>query len=478
MSLRVLLAAPECFPYVKVGGLGDVLGALPQALRGLGVDARVLLPGLDAVLNGLGPGTCLRTWPDLLGGGEARLLRAQDGAGLTFYLLDQPAFFRGLTGPYEDGPDLPRRFAALAWAAAAVAREGDGGGWHPDALHAHDWTVGLAPAYLAFAPGPRVPSLMTIHNLAFQGRFDPALRAELWLPPEAYALEGAEFHGTLSFLKAGLHYATRLSTVSPTYAREIQAPGGGFGLEGLLAWRGHDLTGILNGVDRALWNPATDPHLATRYEASSLPSRATNKTALQAELGLAPEPGATLLGVVSRLDPHKGLDLLLACLDGWVASGGQLALLGSGDSGLEAGFRDAAARHPGRVGMGQGYNEGLAHRIFAGADLVAVPSRMEPCGLTQLYALRYGAVPVVRRTGGLADTVVDATPEALDAGTATGFGFDAPEPWALEQALCRAQALFADVESWAALQRTGMAQDFGWEASAKQYAALYRKLIS
>lgn len=477
MSLKVLSVAAECFPFVKAGGLADVLGALPSALRRLGVDARVLLPGFEGVLKGLKSWECLREWPDLMGGGKGRLLRASGPEGAPIYALEIPGFFEGLPHPYEPRPDLARRFGALSWVGAEIAKEGDGAGWKPDILHAHDWPAALAPAYLAFAPGPRVPSLMTIHNLAYQGFFSPSVVPEVWLPAEAYGMEGAELNGRLSFLKAGLHFATKLSTVSPTYAQEIQTPAGGCGLEGLLSWRSRDLVGILNGVDQEHWDPARSPHLRVPYDLDHLNRRCANKAALQEELGLEQDPGRPILGVVSRMEELKGLDLLLSDLDSWLDSGGQLAVLGSGNPGMEEAFHFAILANPGRVAGKIGYDESLAHRIFAGVDLFAVPSRLEPCGLTQLYALRYGAPPLVRRTGGLADTVVDATPANLAAGTATGFVFDAPEAPALGEALRRGRELFRDKQAWERLQRRGMALDFGWEASARRYLELFESML-
>jgi starch synthase len=470
-ALRVLAVAAECFPLVKVGGLADVVGALPRALGALGVEVRVLLPGLEGVLRGGQGWEALRTWPNFMGGGEARLLRGAGPGGLCLYALETP-YFTGLAHPYADRPTLAHGFAALSRVAALVAREGDGAGWRPNLLHLHDWPAGLAPAYLTHTPGLPVPSVMTLHNLAYRGDFPPELLRELELPSEAYALDGVEFHGRLSFLKAGLFYATRLTTVSPTYAREIQQPGGGGGLEGLLAWRGAHLQGILNGVDTEVWDPARDPHLTAPFSDATLPRRSANTVALRAELGLDAESGAPLLGVVSRLDGLKGLDLLLDALNGWLGQGGQLALLGSGEPALESAFGAAAAAHPGRVAVRLGFNEGLAHRFFAGADLLAIPSRAEPCGLTQMYAQRYGALPVARRTGGLADTVVD-----LEAGaSATGFLFEEPTAAALGAALGRARALFDDREGWQRLQRQALAQDFGWAASARSYRDLFQSL--
>lgn len=476
--MDILFVASELFPYVKVGGLGDVMAALPRALRAQGADVRLLLPAYPALRAApevkLPPGPEVARFPDLMGGGPARLLRAE-APGLPLYLLDQPAFFDREGDPYGHPADLPHRFAALAWAAAHLGRNGDPEGWRPRVLHGHDWPAGLMPAYVAYGPGPRPGTVMTIHNIAFQGRFAASLPAALRLPPEAFSPEGVEFHGDLGFLKAGLRLADRLTTVSPTYAREIQQAGS-HGLEGLLAHRSGDLRGILNGVDRAVWNPATDPHLVSHYDLRHPGRRPPNRVAFQKELGLQEDGTAALFVAVSRLDPLKGLDLVLENVDHLVTRGAQLAVLGTGDPSAEAAFRQAAARHPGRVAAFIGYDEALAHRAFAAADGVLVPSRREPCGLTQLYAQAYGALPLVRRTGGLADTVVGVSPATLAAGTATGFVFDEATGWALGEAINAALDLFADAAAWRTVQRQAMAAPFGWEGPARAHLELYQSL--
>ncbi|MFN7958067.1 MAG: glycogen synthase GlgA [Holophagaceae bacterium] len=469
--MRVLFVASELFPYVKTGGLGDVMAALPRAMRALGAEVRLLLPAYPAVLDGVELQGEVTALPDLMGGGPARLLRAE-APGLPLYLLDQPAFFERPGGPYGQPGDLAQRFAALAWAAAHLGRSGDIAGWRPEVVHGHDWHTGLMPAYVAFGGGPRPATVMTIHNIAFQGRFSASLLQDLWLPRHAFTPEGVEFHGDIGFLKAGLRLADRISTVSPTYAREIQVAGG-HGLEGLLSHRNGDLRGILNGVDREVWNPARDPHILSRYDLRHPGRRAPNRPDFQRRMGLQEDPEAPLFAAISRLDPLKGLDLVLDNVDHLVHSGAQLAVLGTGDPHAEGAFRQAAQRHPGRVAVFIGYDEVLAHRAFAAADVVLVPSRQEPCGLTQLYAQVYGALPLVRRTGGLADTVVGATSESLADGTATGFQFDAATGWALGEAINQALALFRDPVAWRQMQRRGMAAEFGWEAPARAYLDLY-----
>ena len=478
MTLNVLSVASEAVPWVKTGGLADVAGALPAALAPHGVAMTTLIPGYRDVLARLGkrPRTAHR-WADLFGG-PARLL-AKDG----MLVLDAPHLFDRPGRPYgddagHDWPDNWRRFAAFGRAAADVAG-GAAKGLRFDLLHAHDWQAGLAPAYLRFAPvrpdAPPVPAVMTIHNMAFQGYFPAEVFPRIGLPAEAWAMDGVEYHGGVGLLKAGLESAVAITTVSPTYAREIRLPEFGMGLDGLIRARGSVVHGIVNGIDTGEWDPASDPALAARYTAETLPSRAENRAALEAEFGLEPGAGPLFI-VISRLTWQKGMDVLLEALDHLVWLGGRLALLGTGDAALEAGFHAAAARHPGRIGVRIGYDEALSHRMQAGGDAILVPSRFEPCGLTQLYGLRYGCVPVVARTGGLADTVIDANVAALAIGAATGVQFDGVTPASLKDALDRTLGLWRAPETWQAVQRAGMAQDFSWARSGAAYAALYRQL--
>src|SRR3954453_15136138 len=481
-ALRVLHVAAELFPWVKTGGLGDVTAALPPALAAIGVDARLVLPGFGALLDGfrLEEVARLRT-PFAVE--RVRIARGQlPDSPVSVYLVDHPAFYDRPGTPYQapDGGewgDNYRRFALLGWAGAALAQGADPD-WRTQILHGHDWHAGLGPAYLRAAGGP-VPSVFTVHNLAYQGFFGADIFGELALPPEFFNIYGVECYGGVAFLKAGLFYADRLTTVSPTYAREIQTPHFGMNLDGLLRDRGNALTGILNGVDPAIWSPETDTALPRRYGLDSAGSgKAAAKAALQRRFGLDEDPNALLYGAVTRLTWQKGLDLLLGALPGMLGLGAQLALLGSGEHDLEAGFAAATAAHRGRVGVVFGYDEELSHLIMAGGDSVVVPSRFEPCGLTQLYALRYGALPLIRRTGGLADTVVDANAVTLAEGSATGFVFDAESPTALLEAARRALALYADKASWRRVMRQAMAQDFSWDAAARQYKALYAGLRS
>jgi starch synthase len=480
--LRVLHVAAELFPWVRTGGLGDVIAALPPALIDIGIDARVVLPGFAGFVDAFDMGQSIRLrTPFALE--RVRVARALvPGSGVEAYIVDDPALYDRPGTPYtapdgRDWSDNHRRFALLGWVAAALAQGADPT-WRPDILHCHDWHAGLAPAYLR-AAGAAVPSVFTVHNLAYQGFFSAELFPDLALPAGFFAIDGVEFYGGLSFLKAGLFYADRLTTVSPTYAREIQTPAFGWGLDGLLRARADVLTGILNGVDPKIWSPDNDPLLPLRYDVDDAAAgKAAAKAALERRFGLAEPAGAPLFGAVTRLTPQKGFDLLLAALPGFVALGGRLVLLGDGDADLESGFAAAAATYPGRIGVAFGYDEALSHLILAGSDTIVMPSRFEPCGLTQLYALRYGALPVVRRTGGLADTVVDANAATLAAGSATGFAFEGETPEALLAALQRAVALHRDRASWQRMMHQAMTRDFSWEAAAREYVALYQLALS
>lgn len=477
--LRVLQVASEAFPLVKTGGLADVVGALPSALAREGIEIRTLLPLYPAVAARLERATPVLELGELMGG-PARLLEGE-AAGLALFLLDAPHLFDRPGGPYQavdghDWPDNAQRFAALAWAARELGL-GAIPGWRPAIVHAHDWQAALAPAYLALAVGPRPATVTTVHNLAFQGQFPASLLAELRLPESAFTIDGVEYYGAIGFLKAGLVYADRLTTVSPTYAREITTPAFGMGLDGVLRLRADRLVGIVNGIDETVWDPAHDPALPAPFDADRLEAREASRRALCARLGLEEGEGP-LFATVTRLSWQKGLDLLLEALPRLLALGGRLALLGAGEPALEGAFREAARGHPGRIACRIGYDEELAHLIQAGADAILVPSRFEPCGLTQLYALRYGAVPIVARVGGLADTIVDANDAALADGVATGIQFAPVTVEALIDALERAVVLWRDRPRWRALQRRGMTRRVGWSARSAAYARLYRELAA
>lgn len=469
--MRVLSVASEAYPLVKTGGLADVVGALPAALAPHGVETTTLLPGYPSVLKHLGKAKPAHRWDSLLGT-PARLLPGTiDGQPLL--VLDAPDLFARDGGPYTDATgrdwaDNWRRFAALGRAAADIAPRFD-------LLHAHDWQGAMAPAYLRY-DAAAIPSVLTIHNIAFQGRYDAAIFPELGLPDTAFALDGIEYYGGIGLLKAGLASADAITTVSPSYAEEIRRSEFGMGLEGLIEARRDRVSGIVNGIDPAIWSPESDSALPARYAARTLPRRRANKRAIEAAFDLDAGDGPIFI-VVSRLTWQKGMDVLADSLDALVAMGGRLALLGSGDAALEGAFMTARSRHAGRIGVRIGYDEALSHLLQGGGDAILIPSRFEPCGLTQLYGLAYGCVPVVARTGGLADTVIDANEAAVAAGVATGIQFSAVTPNGLHHALRRTMALYARPELWNVMQKQGMRADFSWKRSGARYADLYRSLM-
>lgn len=474
MTLSVLSVASEAYPLVKTGGLADVVGALPAALAPHGVEVATMLPGYPALVEAVAGGKVVCRWPDLLGV-EARLVAGRLGEH-KLLVLDAPALFARAGGLYDHADDW-RRFAALGRAAADLA-SGAVPKLRFDLLHAHDWQAAMAVAYLRLAPEPgrAAKSVVTIHNIAFQGRFDAEIFPELGLPPGAFALDGVEYYGGVGFLKAGLQAADAITTVSPTYAAEIREPGFGMGLEGLIEARRDRVFGIINGIDHDHWNPDADLALPARYNAKHLSRRLKNKRAVERMFALEPGDGP-LFTVVSRLTWQKGMDVLAECLDELVAGGGRLALLGSGEPHLEAAFQQAAVRHPGRIGVTIGYDEPLSHLLQGGADAILIPSRFEPCGLTQLYGLAYGCVPIVARTGGLADTVIDANLAAMEAEVGTGFLVNDVAQPALGAAIARALRTFAEPERWETIQRNGMRADFSWKQSGRLYAELYASLM-
>ena len=478
--LRVLAVASEIYPIIKTGGLADVVGALPTALRADGIEARTLVPGYPDVIRALPVVEELFHVPVFFGG-PARLLGSMHG-NLDLFVLDAPHLFARPGNPYvtpdgKDWPDNGVRFAALSRMAADIGL-GAVPSFVPDVVHAHDWQAGLAPAYLHHARRPRPATVMTVHNLAYQGKFPHHMLDAFGLPPESFSIHGVEYYGMISFLKAGLQYSDRITTVSPTYAREIQTDEEGMGLGGLLRERSQVLSGILNGIDLSVWNPETDPDIAARFSVTALESRAANKLALQRRLGLDPSPNAPLLGVVSRLSWQKGLDILLENLPTILGQGMQLTLLGSGDADLQQHYQAAAKANPGQIAVVIGYDEALAHLIQAGADALVVPSRFEPCGLTQLCALRYGAIPIVSQVGGLADTVIDVGDVDAAGGAATGFTFGPVTADALAGTLHRANMLWHDQQAWRSLQHNGMSTDVSWRDRASRYAALYRDVVA
>ena len=480
--LRLLYATSECAPWIKTGGLGDVAAGLPPALVRERCDVRVLMPGYPRALEHAAGAAVVARWPASAHFPAIELLDAVLPTGVPILLIRCPSLYDRPGGPYQDEqgrdwPDNARRFACLAHVAARLAVPASPLTWQPDILHCNDWQTALAPAYL-HASTERAATLVTIHNLAFQGVFDGNRVADLGLPGSLFSVDGLEFYGNTSFLKGGIVFADAVSTVSPTYAREIQQAPLGFGLEGLLAWRRSVLSGILNGIETDVWSPSSDAFLAARYDAASLDDKVANKSALQQRLGLAQLADVPLLGVVSRLTHQKGSDLIADVAPRMASFGAQLAVLGAGDGGYERALVDAARSHAGTVATVIGFDEQLAHMIEAGADAFLMPSRFEPCGLNQMYSQRYGTPPIAHATGGLVDSIVDATAENLASGTATGFLFNDATGEALAGSIEKALAIYRSPPQWRALQRAGMARDFGWSARARDYLQLYLDLAS
>jgi len=477
-GIKVLAVASEIYPLVKTGGLADVVGALPLALRRHGVETTTLVPGYPAVTGVIRSADTLLTIDDLFGGG-ARVLRSAV-AGLDLLVLDAPHLFDRPGNPYtapngDDWPDNAFRFGALAWIAAQIGR-GEAAGYAPDVIHAHDWHAGLAFAYLAYQDRRRPATVLTVHNLAYQGQFPAELLQQLRLPAHALTIDGVESYGNIGFLKAGLQFADRITTVSPTYAREIQTTENGCGLDGLLRARSSVLTGIRNGIDVDVWNPETDTRIASRFGPATLLARRPNKAALQHRFGLQQDADRLLCAVISRMAWQKGLDLLADAAPALLGRGAQLAMLGTGDPALEQRFTALAHGNPGALGCILGYDEDLAHLMQAGADALLVPSRFEPCGLTQLCAMRYGAIPLVAKVGGLADTVVDLA--QTPAAGATGIQFYPVTREELDAALNRTAELWSDSAAWRALQSNGMQSDVSWAGPANEFFRLYTGLLA
>jgi starch synthase len=478
--MNVLFATPECAPYVKTGGLGDVSGALPAALAALGHDVRVLLPAyrgmkVSGELGDIVDIPAQGPWP------AAQLVPVRLPTKVTMLLLACPQLYQRAGGPYVDASgrdydDNVLRFGLLSRVAAEIGTHRTPlGDWQADVVHGNDWPCGLVPLMLQQArerdAGRAVAaSVVTIHNMAYQGVVPMHHADMLGIPWHWRGMEGVEFYGQLSMLKAGLQFADAITTVSPTYAREIQTPEFGYGLDGVLRARTERLTGILNGIDTGVWNPATDKLIPHPYTGTEPAGKAKNKAALQAQCGLDAKPKAMLFGIVSRLTPQKGIDLVLQSLDTLLAGGAQLAVLGSGDTDLQGALLAAAARAPRSVHVTLGFNEQLAHRIEAGADCFLMPSRFEPCGLNQMYSQAYGTPPLVGGTGGLIDSVRDATDDPV---AGTGFVMRSPDETGFADAVKRARAAFATPSTWRRIQSNGMRQAFGWDDSAQRYAEVY-----
>jgi starch synthase len=479
LLLQVLAVASEIYPLVKTGGLADVTGALPLALAGQGASVKTLVPGYPAVLGKFRKKKPVAQYTDLQGGAASVL--AASVAGLDLLVLDAPYLFDRAGGPYvdeagRDWPDNWRRFAALGQVGADIAGGGISG-YLPDLVHVHDWQAALTLAYMRYGNAAAVPSVITVHNLAFQGQFGSEIFGALGLPPHAMALDGVEYYGGVGYLKAGLYAASAITTVSPTYAQEIRTPEFGMGLNGLINTRSADLVGIVNGIDTDVWNPQTDKLLKANFSIRTTKNRAVNRRAVEERFGLEPDQ-SPLFCVVSRLTWQKGIDVFTSIGEAIVGLGAKLAVLGAGDQALEGALLAGAARHPGRVGVVVGYDETLSHLMQGGCDAILIPSRFEPCGLTQLYGLRYGCVPIVARTGGLADTVIDANEAAIAAGVATGFQFAVNDGEAFIHAVRRAVAAYASKPVWASLQKQGMKADVSWARSAARYMELYQSLVA
>ncbi|OQP85345.1 starch synthase [Rhizobium rhizosphaerae] len=478
--MKILSVASEIFPLIKTGGLADVTGALPKILGHLGCETRSLIPGYPTVLAKVEQVRPVHFFSDLFGA-PATLLEAQHD-GLDLLILDAPSLYDRKGGPYvgADGVDYPdnwRRFSVLSYVASAVA-----GGllpdWRPDLVHTHDWQTALTTVYMKYSGNAAdVPSVLTIHNLAFQGQFPAKLIRQIGLPPEAMNINCLEYYGDLCFLKGGIQTASAVTTVSPTYAREVLSTDLGMGLDGALLSRLRDFSGIVNGIDTEIWDPATDPYIPANYDYKQIRLRQRNRAALIDAFRLDNTPGP-IFAAVTRLTWQKGADMLAEVADEICNLGGKLVILGQGSKDVERALILAAGWRPGQIGVRIGYDEATAHLIHAGCDVMVQPSRFEPCGLTQLYALRYGAVPLVSRTGGLSETIIDANDAAMSARVATGFQFHPVTADNLRLAVHRAFHAYRDPKKWARLQNQGMKANFSWERSAEQYAALYERLIA
>jgi starch synthase len=483
-NLRVLFVTSEVYPLIKTGGLGDVSYSLPNALRKLGVDIRLLIPGYSPVVEKL---TLIEVHEDIRLyplREPVRILAGIMPDGITpVYVIDYPKLYEREGSPYQDSKgkdwaDNELRFGILSKIAAMF-------GSHqltfkPKIIHCNDWQTGLVPAFLTFNPNPRALTIMSVHNMAYQGIFGSQVVGLFGLPPESFSMFGLEYHGQVSFLKAGLYYANWITTVSPTYAKDIQTPKYGCGLQGLLTQRQAQLTGILNGIDTEIWNSETDAHLTYHYHANNLAGKTPNTQALRTRLGLAQPSSKTipLIGMVTRLTEQKGIDLVIPIIPELIKKGVQFAILGSGDKELEKRLQQLASSHPEHLSVTLGYDEELAHQIEAGANIFLMPSKFEPCGLNQMYSMRYGTIPIVRRTGGLADTVIDATTENIENQVATGLIFDEEDPRELLYCMQRALRLFRDKTTWQMMQLNGMKRDFSWHQSAQQYVSLYQRLLA
>lgn len=475
--MKILHVAAEMFPLLKTGGLADVVGALPfYQQHAPDVEVRVLLPAYPAMLTALSDSTVLTTVDCFAGHISLRYGQYQ---GLGIYLIDAPHLFDREGNPYhdenyQDYADNYLRFALLSYVGAALA-DGLDSNWQADVVHAHDWHAGLTCAYLK-QRNSSANCLFSIHNIAYQGLFDARHLSEIDLPEHLFAIEGLEFHGQLSYLKAGIYYADHVTTVSPTFAKEITTVDGGFGLHGLLHTRAAQgrLSGVLNGVDESVWNPQTDEYLTAGYRVGAMQGKNKNKAALQREFNLPIDKNRPIFVIISRLTPQKGMDFLIDSIPTLQENNAQLIVLGSGEAELENALQDLATQYPKQIGVRIGYDEPLAHRILAGGDVIVIPSRFEPCGLTQLYGLKYGTLPLVRNTGGLADTVTHTDKNTLKARTATGFVFEQANATDLSETLTQALSLWETPYYWRQVRANAMRENFGWQLAAKHYNKQYK----
>jgi starch synthase len=479
--LKVLFATSEVAPFVKTGALGATSSALPAALAAEGVDVRILVPGYPQVVNALSSRGRAAALPSLPGIPPAQLLASKHPSGVQLLVVSCEIYNRPGSA-YQDAmgrdwPDNAQRFAMLSYAAALLSTGASPFPWIPDVLHCSDWQTGLAPAYLRYVDSSRARTVMTVHHMADQGVFALDAAARLGLPAGAVSADGIGVDGGIGFLKAGLQFAERITTVSPSYAVEIQTSSLGMGLEDLLSRRGDAVSGILNGIDTDTWDPDNDPYIERYYNSGRLAHKEDNRRALRARIGFADEPEVPLFAMVGRMLDRKGADVLADAVAQLVEMPAQLVVLGSGDERHEARFLSLAQDFPDRVSVKIGYDETLMHQIEAGADIALIPSRYEPCGINQMYSQRYGTPPVVHATGGLKDSVVDVSPAALSAKTAAGFMFSPLDVDNLLQACRRAAELFRNRRTWRQIQKNGMARDFSWETTAKQYVDLYRDLL-
>ena len=476
---KILFVTSEAHPLIKTGGLADVAGSLPKVLNEMGVDVRLIMPNYQAI----------KTTEEIyykstirVNNINAHILETRlPGTKVPVWLLDCPEFFDYPGNPYVDELGKPwlnsaQRFAFFCRIVVEVAMNRGYLEWRPDIIHCNDWQTGLVPALLSLEKDLRPATIFTIHNMAYQGLFPKETRVMLNLPSRLWRSNGVEFNGMLSFIKGGIVYADRITTVSPTYANEIQTADFGYGVEGLLSYRQEYLTGIVNGIDVDQWNPQTDTNISACYDATSLHKKQLNKAALQIKYALPVDKNIPIFVLISRLVEQKGIDLLLECLPEMLNLPLQFVLLGKGDKLLEQQLFRFSKKYPEKMVVNLGYDEALAHQFEAGADIFLMPSRFEPCGLNQLYSQRYGTVPIVTRTGGLADTVVDTLPETLKNKTATGFVFNAPTVGSLMEAIKRALIVYENSKDWKQLQINGMKKDYSWNRSAKEYLALYEKI--